>query len=29
VEPGQPDGVDDEEVDREQLVGVLPDKFAP
>ena len=29
VEPGQPDRVDDEEVDREQLVGVLMDELAP
>ncbi len=29
VEPGQPDRVDDEEVDREQLVGVLTDEVAP
>jgi hypothetical protein len=29
VEPGQPDRVDDEEVDRQQLVGVLTDEVAP
>jgi hypothetical protein len=29
VEPGQPDRVDDEEVDREQLVGMLTDEVAP
>jgi hypothetical protein len=29
VQPGQPDGVDDEEVGSEQMVGVLADELAP
>ncbi len=29
VQVGQPDGLDHEEVDRQQLTGVLPDKLPP